>query len=296
MKKPVFTGSCVAIVTPMHDDFTINYQKFGELLDWQIENGTDSILICGTTGEYPTMTDQEHVQCIRYGVERIAGRVPVVAGAGSNDTAYAVWLSKEAKQAGADSLLHITPYNNKTSQRGLIRHFNIIADATDLPVIIYNVPSRTGLDVKPETYRELSAHPNIVATKEANNNISAITRTVGLCGDDLILYSGNDDQIVPLMALGGLGVISVLANIMPREVHDICRLFLDGNLKESAKMQTSLMPLIAALFSDVNPIPVKEAVNLIGRAAGPCRLPLVEMADKEREVMIAEMRRWNLVG
>lgn len=295
MKKVVFTGSCVAIITPMRDDFSINYPKFGELIDWHIENGTDSILICGTTGEYATMTDEEHVECIRYGVERVAGRVPVVAGAGSNDTAYAVWLSKESKQAGADALLHITPYNNKTSQRGLVRHFNVIADATDLPIIIYNVPSRTGLDVKPETYRELAKNPNIVGTKEANNNISAITRTVGLCGDDLILYSGNDDQIVPLMSLGGLGVISVLANIMPREVHDVCQLFLDGKLKESAKLQTSLMELITALFSDVNPIPVKEAANLIGREAGPCRLPLVEMTDKDREAMIAEMRRVNLV-
>lgn len=295
MKKAVFTGSCVAIATPMHSDFTINYQKFGELIDWQIENGTDSILICGTTGEYATMSDQEHVQCIRYGVEKVAGRVPVVAGAGSNDTAYAIWLSKESKLAGADALLHITPYNNKTSQRGLIRHFNVVADATDLPIILYNVPSRTGIDIKPETYRELAKNPNIVATKEANNNISAITQTVGLCGDDLILYSGNDDQIVPLMALGGLGVISVLANIMPRETHDICRLFLDGKIKESAALQTSLMPLIGALFSDVNPIPVKEALNLIGRDAGPCRMPLIEMADREKEALIAEMRRWKLV-
>ena len=295
MKKAVFTGSCVAITTPMNADFTINYHKFGELIDWQIENGTDSILICGTTGEYATMSDEEHVECIHFGVERVAGRVPVVAGAGSNDTAYAVWLSKESKRVGADALLHITPYNNKTSQRGLIRHFSVVAEATDLPIIIYNVPSRTGLDVKPETYLELAKHPNINAVKEANNNISAITKTVGLCGDDLILYSGNDDQIVPLMALGGLGVISVLANIMPREVHDICQLFFDGKIKESAALQTRLMPLIGALFSDVNPIPVKEALNLIGKEAGPCRLPLVEMGDTEKESMIAEMRRWDLL-
>lgn len=296
MKKAVFTGSCVAIATPMNDDFSINYEKFGEFIDWQIENGTDSILICGTTGEYATMSDEEHVECIRFGVERVAGRVPVVAGAGSNDTAYAVWMSKEAKQAGADALLHITPYNNKTSQRGLVRHFNVVADATDLPIIIYNVPSRTGLDVKPETYRELAKNPNIVATKEANNNISAITMTASLCGDDLIIYSGNDDQIVPLMSLGGLGVISVLANIMPRATHDICQLFLDGKLKESAALQTKLMPLIGCLFSDVNPIPVKEAMNLMGLGGGPCRLPLIEMDDKTKAAMMEEMRRQKLLS
>lgn len=295
MKKTVFTGSCVAIVTPMKDDFSIDFEKFGELIDWHIENGTDSILVCGTTGEYATMTDQEHVDCIRFGVERTAGRVPLVAGAGSNDTAYAVWLSKESKQAGADALLHITPYNNKTSQRGIVKHIDVIAEATDLPIIIYNVPSRTGLDVKPETYLELSKIPNLVATKEANNNISAITKTVGLCGDELIVYSGNDDQIVPLMSLGGLGVISVLANIMPRAVHEVCRLFFDGRLKDSAKLQTALMPLIGSLFSDVNPIPVKEAMNLMGMKAGPCRLPLVAMTDKDRQAMSDEMRRWELV-
>ena len=295
MKKAVFTGSCVAIATPMNNDFSINYQKFGELIDWQIENGTDSILICGTTGEYATMSDDEHVECIRFGVERVGGRVPVVAGAGSNDTAYAVWLSKESKKAGADALLHITPYNNKTSQRGIVRHFQVIADSTDLPIIIYNVPSRTGLDVKPETYVELAKHPNINAVKEANNNISAITKMVGLCGDDLILYSGNDDQIVPLMSLGGLGVISVLANIMPNEVHQVCQLFFDGQIKDAASLQTKLMPLIGALFSDVNPIPVKTALDIMGKEAGPLRLPLFEMDHKDKTVMIAEMRRWGLV-
>ncbi|MDR2933472.1 MAG: 4-hydroxy-tetrahydrodipicolinate synthase, partial [Oscillospiraceae bacterium] len=228
MKKTVFTGSGVAIATPMNDDFSINYGALGHLIDFQIEGGTDAIVICGTTGESTTMTDEEHVECIRYTVERVAGRVPVVAGAGSNDTAYAVWLSKEARQAGADALLHVTPYYNKTSQRGLVRHFNMVADATDLPVILYNVPSRTGLDILPETYLELSRHPNIVATKEANGNISAAAKTVSLCGDALGLYVGNDDQIVPYLSLGGIGVISVLANVMPKETHDICALYFEG--------------------------------------------------------------------
>lgn len=295
MKKTVFTGSGVAIVTPMNDDFSINYSKLGELIDWQIENGTDSIIICGTTGESTTMTDEEHVECIRYAVERAAGRVPVVAGAGSNHTDYAIWLSKEAKQAGADALLHVSPYYNKTSQSGLVRHFNLIADATDLPVILYNVPSRTGLDIKPKTYRELAKHPNIVATKEASGNISAVCNIVSLCGDDLALYSGNDDQVVPLMSMGGLGVISVVANVAPRMMHDLCQSFLNGKIAEAAKLQARLMPLNNVLFSDVNPIPVKEALNLMGRAVGPCRLPLVEMSDADRDALAAELRNWKLL-
>lgn len=295
MKKTIFTGSGVAIVTPMREDGSIHYEKLGELIDWQVENGTDAIIICGTTGESTTMSDEEHVECIRYAAERTAGRIPVVAGAGSNDTAYAVWLSKEAKQAGADALLHVTPYYNKTSQRGLVRHFNAVADATDLPVILYNVPSRTGLDIKPTTYLELSKHPNIVAVKEAGGNISAIAKTVNLCGDDLAIYSGNDDQIVPLLSLGGLGVISVLANILPRETHDVCRLYFEGKVKESAKLQTDLIPLIDALFSDVNPIPVKEALNQMGRRVGPCRMPLVEMADAARRELAAQLQAWNLI-
>ena len=295
MKKTVFTGSGVAVVTPMNPDFSINYDKLGELIDWQIGAGTDSIIICGTTGESTTMSDEEHVECIRYTVERAAGRVPVVAGAGSNDTAYAIWLSKEAKSAGADALLHVTPYYNKTSQRGLVRHFVSIADATDLPVILYNVPSRTSLDIKPKTYMELSKHPNIVATKEAGGNISAIAKMVSLCGDDLGFYSGNDDQIIPLLSLGSKGVISVLANIMPGETHDICRLFLDGRVAEAAKLQTDLISLIDALFSDVNPIPVKEALNLMGKKVGPCRMPLIEMSDAGRKNLEAALVKYDLI-
>ncbi len=295
MKKTIFTGSAVAIVTPMNDDFSINYAQLGTLIDEQIENGTDAIVICGTTGESATMTDDEHIEAIRYCVERVNKRVPVIAGAGSNDTAYAVMLSKESKQLGADALLHVTPYYNKTSQLGLIRHFNAVADATDLPVILYDVPSRTGVGIQPQTYLELSKHPNIVAAKEASGNISAVAKTISMCGDALDIYSGNDDQIVPLMSLGAKGVISVLANVMPRQTHDICQLFLDGKVKESARLQLDLMGLIGALFSDVNPIPVKEALNLMGKNAGPCRLPLVEMSDSARDALKAELIKAGLI-
>ncbi len=295
MKKTVFKGAGVAIVTPMNEDFTINYAKLGELVDWQIDSGTDCIVICGTTGESTTMSDEEHVECIRYTVEKTAGRVPVLAGAGSNDTAYAVWLSKESRQAGADAVLHVTPYYNKTSQRGLVRHFNTIADATDLPVVLYNVPSRTGLNIAPQTYAELAKHPNIVATKEANGNISEIIKTRSLCGDELAMYSGNDDQIVPILSLGGAGVISVMSNVAPRETRDICKLYFDGKTAESAKLQMGLIGLVDALFSDVNPIPVKEALNMMGRAVGPCRLPLIEMTHQAREALKAELARCGLL-
>ena len=289
MKNTVFTGSGVAIVTPMNEDFSINYTKLGELIDWQIENSTDAIVICGTTGESSAMTDEEHVECIRYTVEHVAGRVPVVAGAGSNDTAYAIWLSQESKAVGADALLHVTPYYNKTSQRGLVAHFNAVADATDLPVILYNVPSRTGLDIKPETYLELSKHPNIVATKEAGGNISAIAKTAYLCGDALDIYSGNDDQIIPLMSLGGKGVISVLANVCPRETHEIAAQWLAGNIAGATQLQLDYLPLIDALFCDVNPIPVKDAMNLMGKAVGAVRMPLVGLSDSNMEYLRREL-------
>ena len=289
MKKTIFTGAGVAVITPMRADFSIDYEELGRIIDHQIDNGTDCIVICGTTGEASAMTDEEHTEAIRFAVKRAAGRVPVVAGAGSNDTAYAVWLSKEAKAAGADALLHVTPYYNKTSQRGLVAHFTAIADATDLPVILYNVPSRTGVDILPATYKELAKHPNIVATKEASGNFTHIAHTMQLCGDDLSVYSGNDDQIVPILSLGGKGVISVLSNVAPRETHDICRLFFEGKTAESAAKQLCYMPLINALFTDVNPIPVKEAMNLLGWNAGPCRLPLISMTDAARAALKAEL-------
>ena len=279
----------------MNSDESINFEKLGQLIDFQIDNGTDAIVICGTTGESAAMTDQEHVDSIAYAVEHVAGRVPVIAGAGSNHTSYAVWMSKEAKRVGADALLHVTPYYNKTSQLGLIRHFNAVADATDLPIILYNVPSRTGVNITPATYRELAKHPNIVAAKEASGNISQIAQIAQLCGDELDLYSGNDDQIVPLLSLGAKGVISVLSNIMPRQTHDICRLFFEGKIAESRALQLKLLPLINALFSDVNPIPVKEAMNLMGWECGECRLPLVSMQPQAKEHLRALMQEQGLI-
>lgn len=279
MKKTVFTGAGVAIVTPMNPDESINYTVLGQMIDDQIAKGTDAIVICGTTGESSAMTDEEHIACIAYAVKQTAGRVPVIAGAGSNHTSYAQWLSKEAEQAGADALLHVTPYYNKTSQLGLIRHFNAVADASSLPVILYNVPSRTGVNITPDTYLELSKHPNIVATKEASGNISQIAQIAHLCGDELDIYSGNDDQIVPILSLGGKGVISVLSNVMPKETHDMCQYYFNNNVKASRDLQIKLIPLIEALFCDVNPIPVKQALNLMGTPVGPCRLPLCEMSD-----------------
>ena len=294
-KHTIFTGAGVAIITPMNPDFSINWEEYGRLIDDQIANGTDAIVAVGTTGEGSTMTDEEHVECIRFTVERVAGRVPVVAGAGSNHTDYALWLSKEAKAAGADALLHVTPYYNKTSQAGLVRHFCTLADAVDLPVMLYNVPSRTGMNIQPQTYLELSKHPNIVAVKEASGNMSQIALTRRLCGDELDIYSGNDDQIVPLLSLGGKGVVSVLSNVAPRQTHDICRLYFDGKVKESSDLQIKLMPLINALFCDVNPIPVKEAMNLLGWKAGPCRLPLVELAPAQRELLAGELKAAGLL-
>ncbi len=295
MKNTIFTGAGCAVITPMHEDGSINLEELGRIIDHQITHGTDAIVIAGTTGEASTFSDEEHVEAIRYTVDKVGGRVPVVAGVGSNHTDYAVWLSKEAKAAGADALLHVTPYYNKTSQMGLIRHFETVADTTDLPIILYNVPSRTGMNIKPETYLALSKHPNIVAVKEANGNLSAVARTRYLCGDDLDIYSGNDDQIVPILSLGGKGVISVRSNVMPQESHDICKLYFDGKTAESAALQIRLMGLIDALFCDVNPIPVKEAMNLLGWKAGHCRLPLVDMSDAGKELLIKEMKAVKLL-
>ncbi len=295
MKNTIFTGAGCAIITPMHEDGSIDWEELGRIIDHQIAHGTDAIVIAGTTGEASTFSDEEHVESVRFTVDKVGRRVPVVAGVGSNHTDYAVWLSKEAKAAGADALLHVTPYYNKTSQLGLIRHFEAIADVTDLPIILYNVPSRTGVNIKPETYLALSKHPNIVAVKEANGNLSAVAQTRYLCGDNLDIYSGNDDQIVPILSLGGKGVISVLSNIMPKETHDICQLYFDGKTAESAALQIRLMGLIDALFCDVNPIPVKEAMNLLGWKSGHCRLPLVDISDAGRELLIKEMKAVKLL-
>lgn len=295
MKKVVFKGAAVALITPMNKDGSVNYEKLKELVEFQINGGTDAIIACGTTGEAATLDIDEHIEVIKKTVEYAAGRVPVIAGAGSNDTAFAVSTVKMAEQVGADALLVVTPYYNKTSQAGLIAHFTAIANSTSLPIILYNVPSRTGTNIKPETYKELSKIENIVATKEASGDLSAVAKIANLCGDDLNLYSGNDDQIVPIMSLGGLGVISVLSNVAPKEAHDICQYALDGDFAASRKLQLEYLPLINALFSDVNPIPVKEALNIMGMEVGECRLPLVKMSDSAREALKAEMAKVGLV-
>ena len=295
MKKRIFTGAGVAIITPMNPDMSVNFDKLGELINFQIENGTDSIIICGTTGEGSTLTDAEHREAIRAAVQYTAGRVPVVAGTGSNDTAYAVSLSKEAEQLRADGLLLVTPYYNKTSQRSLVEHYKKIAGSVSLPIILYSVQSRTGVNIAPETCYELSKIENIVAVKEASGNISQVAKIRHLCGDDLDIYSGNDDQIVPLLSLGGIGVISVLSNIMPKETHDICQLYFDGKVTESAQLQLKLLDIANKLFLDVNPIPVKEAMNLMGMNVGECRLPLYRMDDHSIEVLKKALQDAGLV-
>lgn len=296
MKKRIFTGAGVAILTPMHPDGSINFPELGRLIDWQIEGSTDAIIICGTTGETPTLTDEEQRQLIAFAVERVAGRVPVIAGTGTNDTSRTISRCKAAKELGADGLLVVTPYYNKASQRGIVAHYNAVADATDLPLIVYHIPGRTGLTIAPKTFAELAKHPNIVAVKEASGNISAIAETRFLCGDGLDFYSGEDAQIVPILSLGGIGVISVLSHLVPKQVHDMCALYFAGKTAESAALQIGLMDLIRAIFIDVNPIPVKEAVNLMGFAAGPCRMPLSPMDEKDRDVLIAAMRRHGLLA
>ena len=296
MKKPVFIGAAVAIITPMHADGSIDYEEMGRIIDDQIENGTDAIVVCGTTGESPTMTDEEHTACIRYAVKKTAGRVPVIAGTGSNDTKYAVWLSRQAQADGADALLLVTPYYNKTSQAGLIAHYTAIADAVDLPCILYNVPSRTGCNLTAASLKQLAKHPNINAVKEASGNISQVAEIAAACGEELNIYSGNDDQIVPLLALGGKGVISVLSNVAPRYTHDICAKWFAGDTAGSLAMQLAALPLCKALFADVNPIPVKWAMNRLGWHAGACRLPLVDPNEAVQAQLDSALRAFGLLS
>jgi len=295
MKNTIFTGAGVAIITPMNEDGSINFNKLGDNIDYQIENGTNAIIICGTTGESSTMTDEEHTECIRYAVEKTAKRVPVVAGTGSNDTKYAIELSQEAQKLGADGLLLVTPYYNKTSQRGLVAHFNAIADNVDIPIILYNIPGRTGVNIAINTYVELAEHKNIVAVKEASGNIGYVAQIIHAIGDKLDVYSGNDDQIVPLMSLGAKGVISVLSNIMPKEAHDMAQACLDNNFHKATKLQIDLLDLINAIFVDVNPIPVKEAMNIMGLNAGPCRMPLYPMSEKDIQTLKTALISHGLV-
>jgi 4-hydroxy-tetrahydrodipicolinate synthase len=279
MKTPIFTGSSVAIVTPMHSDGSINYEKLGELIELQIAGGTSAITICGTTGESATMDNEEHLKAIGYTAEKVNGRVKVIAGTGSNDTAFAVTMSKEAQQLGADALLLVTPYYNKCSQKGLVRHYLTIANQVDIPMIVYNVPSRTGVSMSVPVYKELSKHPLINGVKEASGSTDIVLRTLDACGDDFNIWSGNDSQIVPFMAMGCKGVISVLANICPKETAELANACLQGDFKKAAQMQVAYTELIDALFSDVNPIPIKTAMNLMGMEVGPLRMPLCEMAD-----------------
>ncbi|MCI7350593.1 MAG: 4-hydroxy-tetrahydrodipicolinate synthase [Ruminococcus sp.] len=295
MKNTIFTGAGVAIVTPMNADGSINFEQFGKNIDYQIENGTDAIIVCGTTGEASTMSDEEHIECIRYCVKRTAKRVPVIAGTGSNDTAYAVALSKEAEAAGVDALLVVTPYYNKASQRGLVAHFTAIADAVNIPIILYNIPGRTGVNMAVDTIKTLSEHKNICAVKEASGNIGYVAKLAAACGDKIDIYSGNDDMIVPIMSLGGKGVISVLSNVMPKETHDMCQYCLDNNFAEAQKLQISLLEFINNLFIDVNPIPVKEAMNLCGMNAGTLRMPLMEMTDANKATLRASMEKLGLI-
>ncbi len=287
-------GAAVAIATPFTQD-GINYDELGKLIDFNINNGTDAIVIAGTTGESATMTDEEHENVIKYAVDYVNKRVPVIAGTGSNDTKYAVNLSQHADKMGADALLVVTPYYNKCTQKGLIKHFTDIADNVNIPIILYDVPSRTGVGIKPETYAALSLHPRIAAVKEASGNIAQLAETMSLCGDNLTFYSGNDDQIVPLLSLGGQGVISVLSNVMPQQTHDICQAFFDGDTATAAKKQLEYFPLIKALFCEVNPIPVKVALRLMGFDMGPLRMPLCEMEDANLEQLKAALRQFNLI-
>lgn len=290
----IFTGAGVAIVTPMKDNFEVNYDKLAELLEEQIAGGTDSIIICGTTGESATLSEKEHSKVIKFAIDQVKKRIPVIAGTGSNSTATAIQLSKEAAEDGADGLLLVTPYYNKATQGGLIAHYNAIANEAKIPSIVYNVPSRTGCNIAPATVAKLIENPYIAGIKEASGNLSQVAEIMHACDGNIELYSGNDDQIVPILSLGGIGVISVLSNIAPKETHDIVELYLNGKVKESAALQLRAVPLIKALFCEVNPIPVKAALNLMGKAVGPLRMPLTEMEAKNQAVLAEEMRKFGI--
>lgn len=292
----IFKGAGVAIVTPFHEDGSINYEKFGELIEEQIAGGTDAIIVCGTTGESACMSHEEHLDCIKFCAEKVAKRIPVIAGAGSNCTETAVYLSQEAEKYGVDGLLLVTPYYNKATQNGLYAHYKMIADSVKLPIILYNVPSRTGTNIAPETAVRLCKEvPNIVGIKEASGNISQVAKLMSLADGQVDLYSGNDDQIVPLMSLGGIGVISVLSNVAPKQTHDICQKFFDGDVAGAAAEQLRAIELIDALFCEVNPIPVKTALNLQGKEVGPLRMPLSPMEDKNKERLANAMKAYGVL-
>ena len=294
MKEPIFTGAGVAIITPFTED-GVNFEEFGRIIEDQIAGGTDAIVVTGTTGEAAAMSDAEHKEAIKFVVETVGGRIPVIAGTGSNDTNYAIQLSQYAEKAGANGLLLVTPYYNKCTQGGLVKHFSKIADNVNIPSIVYNVPSRTGVNILPATYARLAEHPRINATKEASGNLAAVARIRKACGDALNIYSGNDDEIVPILSVGGKGVISVLSNVAPKATHDMCRLYFEGKVEEAAKIQIDYMDLIEALFSEVNPIPVKTAMRRLGYDAGPLRMPLSEMEPAHAAQLDAALRKHGLL-
>lgn len=291
----IFKGAAVAMITPMTETQEVNYEKLGELIEEQIAGGTDAIVICGTTGEASTLSHEEHLDAIKYTVEKVNHRIPVIAGTGSNSTETAIYLSQEAEKLGADGLLIVTPYYNKATQKGLISHYTQIANSVKLPIIMYNVPSRTGCNILPQTAVTLAKNvENIVGIKEASGNISQVAKLMQLADGCIDLYSGNDDQIVPILSLGGIGVISVLSNVAPRETHDIVRLYMEGKVKESCELQLKALPLVDALFCEVNPIPVKGALNLMGKEAGPLRSPLCEMEEEHKELVKQELIKFGI--
>ncbi len=295
MKEPIFTGSAVAIITPMNDDFSVNYDEFKKFIDYQIDNGTDAIVICGTTGESSTLKTVHHLEAIKFCVDYVNGRVPVIAGAGSNNTECGLDLAEKACEYGVDALLLVTPYYNKCTQKGLIRHYTMYHDATNVPIILYNVPSRTGVNIEPETLKELSKLPRINGVKEASGNISQVMKIRALCGDELNIWSGNDDQIPAVMSCGGKGVISVLANICPRETHDMVMAYLNGDANKCTDTMAEYLELANALFVEVNPIPIKAACNMVGWNAGPCKMPLCEMSDEHTAYLEKVLRKYGLI-
>lgn len=292
----IFKGAGVALITPFHEDGSVNYDKLAELIEEQVEGGTDAIIACGTTGEASTMSEKEHMDVVRFIIEKVAHRIPVIAGTGSNCTATAIELSKQAEKDGADGVLLVTPYYNKATQNGLIKHFTAIADSISIPCILYNIPSRTGVTIQPETMAYLYNNvKNIVGVKDATGNIEMSTKLMTLVDKDFALYSGDDDEVVPLLALGGSGVISVLSNVAPRETHEICQKWFDGDIKGSLDDQLKAFSLIKALFAEVNPIPVKAAMNLQGKKVGSLRLPLTEASDATKELLKKEMEKYGIL-
>ena len=295
MKKTIFRGAGVALVTPMNSDSSVNYDELEKLIEFQIKNGTDAIISCGTTGESATLSSQERNNLIEFTVKKVGGRIPVIAGTGCNNTKQALENSLSAEKLGVDGLLIVTPYYNKTSQSGLIKHYEYIADRVKTPIILYNVPSRTGVSIKPQTYLKLSKHENIVAVKEASGDISSLAETISLCKDNLAVYSGNDDQTVPILSLGGIGVISVFSNICPKECHEMVQSYFDGDTEKSKEIQLKYLKLMNAMFCDVNPIPVKEALNLMGFNTGRCRMPLDILSESNYEKLKEILKEYSLI-